>query len=58
MVVADVARGDGKDYSALHIIDVENNIQVAEYKGQMALKNLVTYLSSIATEYNNALLSS
>ena len=30
MVVADVARGDSQDYSAFHIFDIENAVQVAE----------------------------
>jgi len=33
MVVADVARGDSKDFSAFHIIDIDTNTQVGEYKG-------------------------
>jgi len=56
MVVADVARGDGKDYSAFHIIDVENNVQVAEYKGQIGTKEYGQLLYRIGVEYNNALL--
>ena len=56
MVVADVARGDGKDYSAFHIIDVENNVQVAEYKGQLGTKEFGHLLVGIASEYNEALL--
>tara|TARA_R110000824_G_scaffold102226_1_gene242542 strand:- start:9562 stop:11136 length:1575 start_codon:yes stop_codon:yes gene_type:complete len=56
MVVADVARGDGKDHSAFHIIDVENNVQVAEYRGQLGTKEYGHLLVGIATEYNNALL--
>jgi len=56
MVVADVARGDGKDYSAFHIIDVENNVQVGEYKGKVSTKEYGHLLVGIATEYNNALL--
>tara|TARA_R110000772_G_scaffold47236_1_gene108085 strand:- start:1886 stop:2578 length:693 start_codon:yes stop_codon:yes gene_type:complete len=56
MVVADVARGDGKDYSAFHIIDIENNTQVAEYKGQLGTKEFGNLLVGIATEYNEALL--
>ena len=56
MVVADVARGDGKDYSAFHIIDIENNTQVAEYKGQLGTKEFGHLLVGIATEYNEALL--
>ena len=56
MVVADVARGDGKDHSAFHIIDVENSVQVGEYKGQLGTKEYGHLLVGISTEYNNALL--
>jgi hypothetical protein len=56
MVVADVARGDGKDYSAFHILDIENNTQVGEYKGQIGTKEFGLLLVAIATEYNEALL--
>ena len=56
LVVADVARGDGKDYSAFHIIDIETNTQVAEYKGQLGTKEYGHLLVGIATEYNEALL--
>ena len=57
LVVADVARGDGKDYSAFHVFDVETFTQVAEYKGQMSTKDFGNLLVGIATEYNNALLA-
>ena len=56
MVLADVARGDGKDYSAFHVIDVETNTQVAEYKGQISTKDYGHLLVGVATEYNEALL--
>ena len=56
LVVADVARGDGKDYSAFHIIDIDSNTQVAEYKGQIGTKEYGHLLVGIATEYNEALL--
>ena len=56
IVVADVARGDSKDYSAFHIFDVETNAQVTEYKGQMPPKEFGYFLTGIATEYNEALL--
>ena len=56
LVVADVARGDGKDYSAFHIIDIETNTQVAEYKGQIGTKEYGHLLVGIATEYNEAML--
>ena len=56
MVIADVARGDGKDFSAFHIVDIENCSQVGEYKGQLPPKEFAHLLVGIATEYNNALL--
>ena len=56
MVVADVARGDGQDYSAFHVIDMETLVQVAEYKGKMDTKSYGNFLVSVATEYNDALL--
>ena len=57
MVVADVARGDGKDYSTFHVFDSENFSQVAEYRGQLNTKEFGHLLVGIATEYNNALLA-
>ncbi len=56
LVSADVARGDGADYSAFHVIDVESFTQVAEYKGQVGTKDYGNMLVNVATEYNNALL--
>ena len=56
MVIADVARGDGKDFSAFHVIDIATNSQIAEYRGQMSPKEFGYMLVAIATEYNNALL--
>jgi hypothetical protein len=56
MIIADVARGDGKDFSAFHILDVETNTQVGEYRGQLPPKDFGHLLVGIATEYNNALL--
>lgn len=55
-VVADVARGDGRDYSAFHIVDIELAKQVGEYKGQMGTRDYGNMLVGIATEYNDALL--
>jgi hypothetical protein len=56
IVCADVARGDGEDYSALHVIDAERSIQVAEYKGKLPTKDFGNMMMSIAVEYNDALL--
>jgi len=56
LLTADVARGDGKDFSAAHVIDIATNTQVAEYKGQMPPKEFGYFLTGLATEYNNAML--
>ncbi len=56
IVSADVARGDGGDYSAFQVIDVESMTQVAEYKGQIGTKEYGNMLVTVATDYNNALL--
>lgn len=55
-VVADVARGDGSDSSAYHIIDIEACKQVGEFKSQISTKDFARVLYSISIEYNNALL--
>lgn len=56
IVVADVARGDGSDFSAFHILDVESCRQVAEYKGKIDTTDYAHMLIKWATEYNDALL--
>jgi hypothetical protein len=56
MVIADCARGDGGDYSAFHVIEIESLEQVAEYKGQLSTKDFGNLLVAVSTEYNNALL--
>ena len=56
IVVADVARGDGKDFSTFHVFDLETNAQVAEFKSQLSPKEFGYMLVGIATEYNEALL--
>ncbi len=56
IVCADVSRGDGTDYSAFHVIELESLTQVAEYKGRINTKDFGNMLVSIATEYNDAIL--
>lgn len=56
VIAADVARGDSRDYSAFHILEVESMKQVASFKGQPGTKEYGNMLVNIATEYNNALL--
>lgn len=56
IISADVARGDGSDFSAFHVFDVESVEQVAEYKGKIAPRDYGAFLVGVATEWNNALL--
>lgn len=56
IVVADVARGDGSDFSAAQVIELENIEQVAEYKGQLGTTDYGNFLIELATKYNDALL--
>lgn len=55
-VIADVARGDGMDFSAFHVIDIETVTQVAEYKAQIDTREFANILLATANEYNQALL--
>ena len=56
IVVADVARGDGSDFSACQVFEVEDMEQVAEYKGQLSTTDYGNFLIEVATKYNDALL--
>ena len=56
IIAADVARGDGSDYSAFHVIEIESCRQVAEYVGQLTTKDYGNMLVAVGTEYNDALL--
>ena len=56
LLVADVARGDGKDYSVFHIIKLETMEVVAEYKGKPNLEMFAQLLFSTANEYGQCLM--
>lgn len=56
VVVADVARGDSSDYSAFHVLDIQNIRQVAEFKAQLGTREFAKILHHIGIEYNKALL--
>lgn len=57
VIGADVARGDGKDFSAFHVIRLPEMEQVAEYKAKVSTTDYAHILVAIATEYNNAFLA-
>lgn len=56
VIIADVARGDGKDFSTCHVLNISTNVQVAEFKSQLPPKEFGYFLVGLATEYNMALL--
>lgn len=54
-LIADVARGDGADYSTFHIFDIEACRQVAEFQSQLPTKDFANVIHAACVEYNNAL---
>mgnify|MGYP003111291033 CR=1 FL=1 len=56
IISADVSRGDAKDYSTFHVIDVDEGEVVAEYKGKIRPDNFAELLCKWGIKYNNALL--
>lgn len=56
VITADVSRGDGSDYSAFSVYDLDANEQVAEYKAKIATTEYGRLLVQVGLEWNNALL--
>jgi len=56
IISADVARGDGADYSVFHVFSATNMEQVAEYQGKCEPDQFVKLLFDTGKEYGNALL--
>lgn len=56
MLIADTARGDDRDFSAFHVVDIVNFEQVAEFKCKLPTRDYAKVIISTATEYNNALI--
>jgi len=56
VLIADVARGDGSDFSVGHVFDIETMEQVAEYQGKITPDMFAPLLHSMGHEYNEALL--
>ena len=56
LLTADVARGDGKDYSVFHVVDVTNMTQVAEYQGKPDLDFFAQMLYDTASSYGDCML--
>lgn len=56
LISADVARGDGKDYSVCHVIKLETMEIVAEYQGKVTPDIFSRVLFDIGSEYGGGLL--
>ena len=56
LLAADVARGDGSDYSVFHILKLETMEVVAEYQGKPNLDMFAQFLYSTGKEYGNCLM--
>jgi len=56
ILVADVARGDGKDNSVFHIIDIDSFEQVAEYQGKLSTEDFANLLVTAGREYGNCMI--
>jgi len=56
LMSADVARGDGKDYSVFHIINLNTMEIVAEYQGKPAPDIYAEYLCSVGRDYGNCMI--
>lgn len=52
---ADTARGDGKDYSTFHIIDVDEGEVVVEYQGKFRPDRFAELINEFGLLYNKAL---
>lgn len=56
LLVADVARGDGADYSVFHIIKLETMEVIGEYRGKPTLGDFAHILDNTGREFGNCLL--
>ena len=55
VISADVSRGDAKDFSTFHIIDVNSSEVVAEYKGKIRPDTFAELINTYGLKYNKAL---
>jgi|TARA_R110002074_G_scaffold359731_2_gene532310 hypothetical protein len=56
MISADVARGDGKDYSTFHVFNIKNSEIVAEYQGKPTPDVFAEILCQAGKEYGECML--
>jgi len=56
LLVADVARGDGKDYSVFHVINLDTMEQVAEYQGKINTDGFASLIFNTGKQYGNCMI--
>ena len=56
LISADVARGDGADYSSFVVFDIQSSEVVADFKAKIPPDNFAAVLAEAGRRYNNALL--
>lgn len=57
LISADVARGDGGDFSTFHVIDIDNKEQVEEFRGKIPSDKFAQMLIEEGYKYNEAMLA-
>jgi len=55
LIVADVARGDGQDYSVFHVIKLETMEVIAEYQGKPNIDMFANMLNTVGREFGNCM---
>jgi len=56
LLAADVARGDGADYSTFHIFKIETMEIIGEYKGKPTPDVFANFLNEVGKEYGNCMI--
>jgi hypothetical protein len=56
MISADVARGDGKDYSTFHIFKIETMEVVGEYQGKLTPDTFARMLLDVGRQYGECMM--
>ena len=56
LMVADVARGDGADFSVFHIVKLETMEIIGEYRGKPNLEEFASILDTTGREFGNCLM--
>ena len=56
LLAADVARGDGADYSTFHIFKIETMEIIGEYRGKPTPDVFANFLNEVGKEYGNCMI--